>query len=448
MKASPSASEPIVSDDQRGATVPQPRTLAVLSAAQVIGGVGTGASVSVGALLAQDLSGSEAWSGVAATLTTLGAAIAAIPLARLADRNGRRVALGTGWLLAAAGAAVAVLAGVADSFPVLLLGLMFMGAGNAATLQSRFAATDLAGADDRARALGLVVWATTVGAVAGPNLTRPGAAVADILNVPPLAGPFLFSAAAGLLAALLLALALRPDPLLLAKKLAVARRLLPTSEQDARAHAVQDAAPALRAPPARRAIDTILGSPTARAALFALITSHAVMIAVMAMTPVHLHGHGASLTVIGLTISLHIAGMYALSPLVGWYADRYGRRQAMLTGFALLLTAALTTTTAGPSTLRVGAGLVALGLGWSFTTIAASTQLSESIPTTERPRVQGTADLLMNLAGASAGALSGVLVAAVDYTGLSLIAAALVIPALTLVARQRTTLERSVVPIR
>jgi MFS family permease len=419
--------------DRPAPPVPQGRTLAVLSAAQVIGGVGIGAAVSVGALLVQDVSGSAAWSGLAATLSTLGAAIAAIPLARLADRSGRRIALGTGWLVAAGGAAAAVAAGVQESFPLLILGLTMIGAGNAAGLQSRFAATDLAGSGDRARALALVVWATTVGAVAGPNLTRPGAAVADLFGVPPLTGPFLFSAVAGLVASAILAVALRPDPLLTAKGLLIAPS--PARGPDV-AEAVREvtAAAASARPPST--IATIFRTPMARSALLATVTGHAVMVAVMAMTPVHLHGHGAGLTVIGLTISLHIAGMFAFSPLVGWIADRYGRRPAMLGGFALLIGATLTTATAGDSTVRVTAGLIALGLGWSFTSIAGSTQLSESVPVTARPKAQGTSDLLMNLAGASAGALSGLLVATIDYSGLSLVAAALTLPALALVLLQ------------
>jgi MFS family permease len=417
----------------------QRRTLRVLSAAQVTGGIGTGASVSVGALLAEDVSGSAAWSGAAATLTTLGAALAAVPLARLADRNGRRVSLATGWLAASVGAATAIAAGVAESFPLLLLGLTLMGAGNAATLQSRFAATDLAGSHERARALGLVVWATTVGAVAGPNLTKPGAVVADVVGIPALTGPFLFSAVAGVLAAAILAVALRPDPLLTAHRLAAGKAGdgVATGGADV---PVTDDVPAdvpVVPPAAPQALRTIAASSRAVAALVALVTGHAVMIAVMAMTPVHLHGHGASLTVIGLTISLHIAGMFAFSPAVGWLTDRAGRRPALLIGFAVLVVATLTTATAGHSATRVAAGLVALGLGWSFTTIAASTQLSESVPEERRRRVQGTADLVMSLAGAVAGAASGVLVTAVGYRGLSLVAAALVVPAVVLVSRSR-----------
>ncbi len=143
---------------------------------------------------------------------------------------------------------------------------------------------------------------------------------------------------------------------------------------------------------------------------------------------------------IGLTISLHIAGMFALSPLAGWLADRHGRRTGLWTGYALLATAALITASAGHSTVLVTAGLVVLGLGWSFTTIAASAQIAEAVPVTDRPRVQGTADLFMNLSGAVAGGLGGVLVALVGYHGLSLIAALAVLPAAAVLARARPAL--------
>jgi MFS family permease len=398
----------------------QRRVVPVLAVAQVAGGIGFGAAVSVGALLALDLSGSPAWSGIASTSSTLGAASAAVPLARLAMGRGRRVALSTGWLVSAAGASLAVLAAVVRSFPLLLAGLVLLGVGNASNLQARFAATDLADPAGRARALGLVVWATTVGAVAGPNLTRPGAGLAGAVGVPALAGPLLVAAAAAVVAAVVLATALRPDPLLTARAAALA------------------AAPAGEPAGDRRgALALIAASPAALAGLAGLVTGHGVMVAVMSLTPVHLQAGGAGLTVIGLTISLHIAGMYALSPVAGWLADRRGRRTALWIGYGLLAAATLLTAGAGHSTTLVTVGLVVLGLGWSFTTIAASAQIADAVAVPDRPRVQGTADLCMNLSGALGGVFGGVLVAVVGYHGLSLVAMLAVVPAAVALLRAR-----------
>ncbi len=398
----------------------QRRVMPVLGAAQVAGGVGVGAAVSVGALLALDLSGSPAWAGIASTCTTLGAAAAAVPLARLALARGRRVALSAGWGISALGASLAVLAAVVGSFALLLFALVLLGVGSAASLQARFAATDLAPPDARARSLALVVWATTIGAVAGPNLTRPGAGVADAVGVPALAGPLMITAGAAVVAALLLAVGLRPDPLLLARRHASATTPAGAPKADRRG-----------------ALAVIAASPAAVAGLVGLVTGHGVMVAVMSLTPVHLQHDGASLTVIGLAISLHIAGMFALSPLVGWLADRWGRRTGLWIGYALLVVATSVTASAGHSTVLVTAGLVVLGLGWSFTTIAASATIADAVAVADRPRVQGTADLWMNLSGASGGLLGGVLVALVGYAGLSLVAAAAVVPAVVVLARSR-----------
>jgi len=404
----------------RGAA--QRRTVRTLVVAQVLGSLGVGAAVSVGSLLAEDLAGSASWAGTAATMTTLGAALWALPLARLAGRRGRRPALALGWAVSAAGALLAIAAAQAGSFAPLVPAFLLMGAGNAANLQSRFAATDLSEAASAGRALAVVVWATTLGAVAGPNLTSPGAAVAQALGVPDLAGPFVFTAAASALAAAALAAALRPDPLLLARAAGAG----PGEEPATR-----------RAGAAARPWPAILASPGALLALVAILGAHAVMLAVMAMTPVHMSDSGSSLTLVGLTISLHIAGMFAFSPLVGIAADRWGRIPVIGLGQVLLLAATVTCASAGDAMGLVTAGLILLGLGWSCSLVAGSTLLGESVAAGVRPAAQGLSDLLMNLAGAASAALAGVVLTATSFAGLNLLAAALCAPVILLALRPR-----------
>lgn len=394
----------------------QRSTLRVLVATQIAGSVGIGASVSVGAVLALDLSGSASWSGMATTMGSLGAALWALPLARLTNSGGRRISLSAGWTVAAAGAAIVVLAAVIRSFPLMLAAMTMLGAGNAANLQSRFAATDLSDPGSRARSLGLVVWSSTIGAVAGPNLTRPGASVAATLGIPPLAGPFVFSTIAAVVAAVTLFVALRPDPLLTAR--AVDTTPVAPQRRDLRA-----------------AWSAIRLSRPARFAITAVALSHAVMVSVMAMTPVHMQEHGASLTIVGLTISLHIAGMYALSPVMGWLADRWGRTQTVLLGQAVLIVAVAVAATAGNSMPQVSVALILIGLGWSAATVAGSALLAESVGVAERPNVQGFSDLLMNLTGAAGGALAGIVLSLVAFGGLSLVAGLLVLPVLLLAIR-------------
>lgn len=413
---------PVPTTPQVDVVALQRRTVRLLVSTQVAGGLGIGSAVSVSGLLALDLSGSQVWAGGGGTAVTLGAALLAVPLARLAGRRGRRYSLTVGWSLAAVGAAVTVLAAATGQFWLLLVGLLAFGAGNAANLQSRYAAIDLAPQATRARDLSVVVWSTTVGSVLGPNLTGPGAAVARVFGLPELAGPILFSLVGFAAAGVLVWVRMRPDPLLTAQ--------VPAA-QPVGADLVGEVE---RAP---SALAVVARHPHAVLALAGIVVSQAVMVSVMTMTPVQMSSHGAALTLVGLTISLHIAGMYGLSPVFGWLADRVGRVQVLLGGQGLLLLAAAVAGTAGFSSWRLGVGLVLLGLGWSAGLIAGSTLLAESVPAASRPSVQGTSDLLMNLVGACGAALSGVVMALIGFGGLAGVAALLVAPVLVLAVRVR-----------
>lgn len=422
----------------------QRRSVFLLSASQLLSGVGNGATLSIGSLLAVDLSGSEAWAGSITTVLTLAAAIAALPLARLAEARGRRVGLVTGLVAAMIGALLFIVAVMARSFPVLILGAAFLGLGTAANLQARFAAVDLAEPEHRGRSLSTVVWAITIGAVAGPNLIQPGALVGQALGLPPIAGPFVFSAAGLLLAALLLFLGLRPDPLLLARRLA-------SSAHDSGGTGSIPVRGTVRS-----GLRAVRSSPQALLALAAVIAAHGVMVAVMSMTPLHLqqlvdgshaghHGGSAdstdALVIIGVTISLHIAGMFALSPVWGWLTDKAGRPQTIAIGHGLLLVAVFIAGFGQHEPTLVTAGLILLGLGWSAATIAGSTMLAESVSQDERVTVQGVSDTLMGAAGAIGGATSGLLLAWIGYQGLnvasSLVAAAVLALTLAMALRRR-----------
>ncbi|CAN7359502.1 MFS transporter [Pseudarthrobacter oxydans] len=434
---------------EQGVRKVQRRTVALLGTAQVFGGIGTGATVSIGSILAVELSGSSAWAGAVATVMTLGAALAALPLAALADRRGRRIGQVAGLSAALAGAVLMVLAVVSGLFVLLVLGAAGIGVGSAASLQARFAAVDLADPEHRGLALSTVVWAVTIGAVTGPNLIQPGTVVGQALGLPPVAGPFVISGAGLLLAAALLFVGLRPDPLLLARELAAQQAR--TGLQDAQA-VEQAPSPRLAGRPGigpagqgahdggtlARGLRAIRGSRTALLAVAAVVGAHAVMVGVMSMTPLHLQelvegpgashaGHTASgdvLVIIGFTISLHIAGMFALSPVMGWLTDKAGRAQTIMIGFTLLIAAVAVAGFGQASTAAVAVGLVLLGLGWSAATVSGSTLLAESVAQESRVAVQGVSDMLMGAAGAVGGAVSGLVLSWMGYLGLNLLGGA------------------------
>lgn len=403
----------------------QRRTVVVLAASTVLGGLGIGASVSVGALLVASVTGNDALSGLASTMNGVGVALAGIPLAKLAARRGRRVALSLGNLIAVGGALIVVLSAVIGAGWLLIPGLAVLGVAGAAQLQSRFAATDLAVPGRRARDLSLVVWAITIGAVAGPNLIGPGEIVGRLLHLPPLTGIFAFTVVAQLAAAALVWIALRPDPLLVARALPEAQTApIPIpAEGEIAAAAAASAAVAGRA----RWRQTLV--------IIGVSAAHAVMVSLMAMTPLHIVTHGGDPSLVGVTISLHIAGMYALSPVFGLLAGRIGNAPVMILGGILLGLAAAGTAVAGDTHGLVQASLVVLGLGWSAATVAGSALLTEVTPARDRPRRQGQSDSIMSAAGAAAGALSGLVFAFGGFPLLSGFAAIFVVILLVVSAR-------------
>jgi len=379
----------------------QRKTIRVLALGQVLGGFGLGSVLSIGSLLARDLSGSEAWAGSAATFSTLGAAIWAIPLSRLAYARGRRVSLASGAALAITGAMTVIESANLRLFPLLLLGIFLLGAGSATSLQARFAATDIPMPGKTGRSIGLVVWATTIGAVTGPNLFGPGDQLGEALGLPPMTGPFLFTVAAQIGSTLVFWFGLRPDPLLYAQKLQTKTKNKISLKS---------------------ALQTLKENPVPRFAVFAVALSHMVMVSVMSMTPVHMQDMGYNLVVVGFTISLHIAGMYALSPVMGILADKIGKVQLILLGQFMYLLAIAFAGFGQMDRLQVTIGLTLLGLGWSASTVAGSALLASSVPANEKTNVQGVSDSTMNLSGAIGGGVAGSILSVVAFNGLNFVA--------------------------
>ena len=388
----------------------QRRTLRLLFIAQVISGIGIAVGASVGALLAADIAGIGV-SGLAISTNVVSAALFAVPATAIVHRYGRRLSLAAGYAIAAVGSILLVAAAMRNSIPILFLGFFFFGGATAAGLQARYAAVDLAPAAIRGRHLSLVVWATTIGAIIGPSLAPIAGQTVGVYGVPPMAGPFVFSAILLGLAALLLFGFLRPDPAVVARE--------------------QFGAPGRMAGAAQAGIGAALrvvaSLPAARLGVSAMAIGHVVMVGVMTMTPVHIRGggHGAEYTlrIVGLVLSFHIAGMFAFAPVVGWLTDRIGRRPVIFAGIAILLTACAVAGTAGHDPVHLAGGLMLLGLGWSATMVSGSTLLSDAISGEIRASAQGLSDLVMGLAGATAGALSGVVVEAWSYPTLTLLAA-------------------------
>lgn len=373
------------------------RTLRVLLVSQTLAGAGLAAGITVGALLAKDMLGSTGSSGLPAALFTLGSAAAAMAVGRLSQRFGRRPGLAAGYAVGALGGAGVVLAAAVDSVPLLFGSLILYGSGTATNLQARYAGADLAPEERRGRSVSTVLVATTVGAILGPNLVEPTGHLAAAAGITKLAGPFMLATAAYALAAMAVLALLRPDPLIVARRLA--------------AHEA-DAHPSPEDPPADRA--------ALRLAASAMVVTQLVMVAVMTMTPVHMRDHGQSLAMAGFVISVHIAGMYLPSLFSGALVDRFGRRRVLVAGALTLLCAgALAGAAPADSVALLSVALGLLGLGWNLGLVAGTAMVTDALPVATRARSQGSVDLTVSLAGASGGMSSGFVVAAAGYTALS-----------------------------
>lgn len=384
----------------------QRKSIGVLGGSQVLGGVAVAGSLPAGALIAESISGSEAAAGLAQTFGVVGAALLALPLARVALSRGRRVALASGYFLGSLGSIIVIFGAVYRSLAIVYAGCLLVGVASAAGLQARYAAMDLASANRRARSLSIVVWGATIGAVAGPNLLDVSGRWALSLGLPPLAGPYLVAAVVCGVTVGLLLVFLRPDPYRESLRLR------------------GDVKPGVQRPRIRDGIEHLKNRPRAVLGIGAVAVGHVAMVMVMVMTPVHMAHVDVSLQLIGLVISVHVAGMYALSPLVGMAVDRFGRLTVIGAGVVILLTAcAVSGLAPADDVVTLGIGLFLLGLGWSCTLIAGSTLVTDEVNPPQRPAVQGLSDLTMNVAGALGGVVAGVVVWLASYQVLTAVAA-------------------------
>jgi len=378
------------------------RVLFVVSLSQIFGGAGLAAGITVGALLAQQMLGTDSLAGLPSALFTLGSAGAAFIVGRLSQRYGRRIGLTTGFITGGLGAIGVVIAALINSVFLLFAALLVYGAGTATNLQARYAGTDLANNKQRATAISTTMVMTTFGAVAGPNLVDVMGKFALSIGIPSLAGPFLLSAIAFILAGLVLFIMLRPDPLLLATSI------------EAHQHQIVSGKALHQASPSMNKKGILVGAVV-------MILTQIVMVAIMTMTPIHMQHHGHSLSAVGIVIGFHVGAMYLPSLVTGILVDKIGRTAMSIAAGVILLFAGLLAAYApSDSMFMLIVALSLLGIGWNFGLISGTAQIVDATEPSTRAKIQGTIDVFIALAGASGGALSGMIVANSSYATLSL----------------------------
>lgn len=379
------------------------RTLWIVMLSQIFGGAGLAAGITVGALLARDMLGTESYAGLPVFLFTLGSAGAALVVGRLSQRFGRRTGLAAGFVTGGIGSIGVVFAAIWGNVFLLFLSLVIYGAGTATNLQARYAGTDLASTKQRGTAISVAMVATTFGAFAGPNLVGVMGSFAESIGVPALAGPFILAGVAYILAGIVLFALLRPDPLMVSRFI---------SDQQKRDQAVSGEEQV--AGPAVNSRGVFLGATV-------MVITQIVMVAIMTMTPVHMGHHGHSLNAIGMVIGIHVAAMYLPSLVTGVLVDKAGRVAMVVAAGVTLLAAGLVAAFApGDSLFVLILALALLGLGWNFGLISGTALIVDSTKPKARAKTQGSVDVLIALAGATGGGMSGMVVAGTSFAVLSL----------------------------
>lgn len=397
--------------------------MATLFAAQVCGSTGHSIILAIGSIMAASITGTNTWSGLPVAVGALGTALASWPLSSLMNRTGRRPGLALGYGLAVLGTLLGMLGVISRSFALLLGGMALFGIASTSNLLARYAAADVSPGPRRGRAMGLIVWGSTIGSIVGPNLMGPALRVGAHLALPPEASAFLISVAGYALAALLVQVFLRPDPLRLARQL-------------------QAAATAGRQAGSARPLGSILGDLRVQIALATLTVSQFVMISTTSTSPVYLHDQGHHVQTIGLAVSFHLAGMYVASPLSGWLSDRFGRL-VMIGAGALVLIAAVLLAGLAPGAERalIILGLFLNGVGWNLAFVAGSALLTDALSPAERASTQGLADLVMGLMGALGSAAGGMILGVWGFAILNAVGGALVLAPLAIALLRRPVLS-------
>jgi MFS family permease len=401
----------------------QRRTLSVLLLAQILSGLGLAAGITVSALLAEQMLGSSRLSGLPTVFFTIGSAAAAVGVGRLSQRWGRRVGLSAGYITGAVGSFGAVIAASSNNVVLLFASLLVYGAGVSTNLQARYAGADLAAPSRRGRAVSIVLVATAVGAIVGPNLVSVTGNFATQGGVPRLAGPFILAGVAYASAGLVLWLLLRPDPLLLARTLAAAS--WQSGDATGEESTATDSLVSRSSQPRR-------WSPAVASGAGIMIITQVIMVAIMTMTPIHIEHHWHSIAITGVVIGAHVAGMFLPSPVSGWLVDRFGYLPIAVAGGVILLLAGLLAAWAAVDSIAMLLlALLLLGLGWNLGLVSGTTLVTNALPLATRARTQGMVDLGISLAGAGGGLSSGLILTASGYATLTIaggILALLIIP--------------------
>lgn len=367
------------------------------------------ANFTVLAIVAADLSHNDKLAGLPSTMSLVGRAAVAYPLGWLMDRIGRRMALAGGFFLAAVGAAISVLAIMWVSFPLFMFGSLVFGMGRASSDQSRYVAAEVQPSSHRAKAIGFIVFAGTIGSVLGPRLVGPSSDFAESLGINQFAGPSLLAIVMTIMAGLVVLALVRPDPMQVGRAWREQEEAKQAAGGDAAAKPIVEI----------RSLLTIFRQPLVQLAILSMVIGQLVMTLVMTITPLHMDHNAHTVDDVGWVLMAHTLGMFGLASVTGWLIDRIGSVRVIAIG-GLILIVSCVLAPISTAMLPLIVSLFLLGLGWNFCFVAGSSLLTASLSLEEKARTQGATEMMSALASGFGSASSGFFY---DWGGMVLVAA-------------------------
>jgi MFS family permease len=385
-------------------TAPAPlwRNVAILSAAQALAATAGPFVTLAGGIIGESLAPTRLLATLPIAALIVGLACAAVPVALLVRRIGRRAAFVLGAAVSVIGALMAARATTVGSFAMFCTATFVMGAAGASVQQYRFAAAESVDPKHTGRAVSCVLVGGIIAGVLGPEIGRRG----RLWFGGEFSGAFLVVAMVQVAAMAILFFFRNPA------RAAVA--------------AVTTTLP-LRSFFARRAF--VL-------AVIAAASAAAIMSFLMTATPISMHVHDAhSIDDAAFVIQSHVIAMFAPSLVTGWLVDRLGVTRMMTAG-ALAIGVALAAASSSHSVAAYWAGLVMLGLGWNLLFIGATVQLSQNLEPSERFRGQGLNDFIVFSSSAVASLAAGAVLNRFGWLSMNLAAAPIVVLLIVLLAQQ------------
>jgi predicted MFS family arabinose efflux permease len=370
------------------------RNTFLLAAAQALYGMHAVALITTSGLIGHSLADDKGLATLPISTFVTGTACLTVPASMYMRWVGRRIGFITGAGFGLCGALLAIYALYQQDFWIFCVATFLTGGYQAFAQYYRFAATDIASDDFKAKAISWVLVGGLFAALIGPM---------NVIFSKEIFAPVLFAGCFAVVAVL----SLVSMAVLSFINIPIERRN--QSESDA------------------RPLMTILKQPRLLVAIFCGMASYGMMNLIMTASPLAMVACGFDVDDAAWVIQWHVLAMYLPSFFTGHLINRFGKERIIAVGMVLLAICGIIALS-GISFVNFGAALIFLGLGWNFGFVGATALVTDCYRPSERNKVQGVNDLCVFAMVAGASFTSGQLLHSFGWDAVNM----MLFPALTI----------------